>query len=83
MVAKRSGNNNKIKKAITIADKVVLKATKSWGVLSFSDAMSPVKTFFFHFAVRESHNFCELDEKMNAALLFCTLSRAATQQNAD
>lgn len=46
MVAKRSGNNNKIKKAITIADKVVLKATKSWGVLSFSDAMSPVKTFF-------------------------------------
>lgn len=46
MVAKRSGNNNKIKKAITIADKVVLKATKSW-VLSFSDAMSPVKTFFF------------------------------------
>lgn len=47
MVAKRSGNNKKIKKAITIADKVVLKATKSWGVLSFSDAMSRVKTFFF------------------------------------
>lgn len=47
MVAKRSGNNNKIKKVITIADKVVLKATKSRGVLSFLDAMSPVKTFFF------------------------------------
>lgn len=51
MVAKRSGNNNKIKKVITIADKVVLKATKSRGVLSFLDAMSPVKTFFFHIAV--------------------------------
>lgn len=47
MVAKRSGNNNKIKKVITIADKVVLKAIKSRGVLSFLDAMSPVKTFFF------------------------------------